>query len=120
MHCDVNLDPCFLFSFFVGLSFFPSVVHTVFSSAGAFNGDLSAWNVGAVTNMQQSKYALAVPLALSPDRVLFWGLLFFLFSFFWCALMFYNVDPYFLSSLFLPLGLLFFPVVHSVFFCWCL
>ena len=33
----------------------PSFFATVFSSASAFNGDLSQWNVASVTNMYASK-----------------------------------------------------------------
>ena len=46
----------------------------VFLSAVDFNGDLSKWQVGEVTTMQQSTYNLS-PLPLQ-DRVFFWLLLF--------------------------------------------
>ena len=46
-----------VFLFFVA----PSLA--VFSGASAFNGDISAWNVGAVTAMSQSTYTLSPPLS---------------------------------------------------------
>ena len=55
----------------------------VFSNAAAFNGDLSKWNVGAVTLMFESTYTLSL---LTLRSALFVGVR-FLLSFFWCALM---------------------------------
>jgi len=51
----------------VGLVFLFSLLHpfsflAVFYGASAFNQDVSTWNTGAVTDMQQSKCTLSLPL----------------------------------------------------------
>jgi surface protein len=56
-----------------GLSLFfvaPFSLLAVFESASVFNQDVSTWNTGAVTNMQQSKYTLSP--SLWPRRLPLW------------------------------------------------
>ena len=70
--------------FFFSTHFYPwtflCCCGAVFLGAAAFNGDLSAWQVGKVTTMIQSTFTL-IPLPLQ-DRVFFWQLL-FPFFFLW-------------------------------------
>jgi surface protein len=47
-----------------------------FSSKAMFNANISAWDVGKVTNMRDSTYTFPPPLQ---DRVFFWLLLYFSF-----------------------------------------
>ena len=46
----------FCFQFHVTLYFNTYTTHAVFFQANVFNGDLSQWYVGAVTDMSGSKY----------------------------------------------------------------
>ena len=72
----------FLFSNpFLSLDFSLLLCGAVFYFANDFNGDLSAWEVGKVTNMGQSKYTLSPPP--SSRSVFFWLLHFLIFHF--CA-----------------------------------
>jgi surface protein len=71
----------------------------VFYNAGDFNGDLSKWQVGKVTNVQSSTYSPPPPLQ---DRVFFW---LFLFSFFFVSaliLFLNNALPSFFFNHFYP------------------
>ena len=79
----------------------------VFQSKSTFNANISAWQVGEVTDMEQSTYTLSPP---SPRSGLFW-LLFFPF-FFWVST----------NSFFEQCSLLFFFPTHFVtwtFLCCC-
>jgi surface protein len=63
----------------LGLFFVVAVCGAVFRLAGAFNGDLSAWEVGKVTNMGYSTYTLFFPLSKIGS---FFGCFYFPSSFF--------------------------------------
>ena len=73
------LSPLFFSNPFLSLDFSLLLCGAVFYNAAAFNGDLSAWDVGKVTGdpfngMERSTYTfLSRP---SPNRGFFWLLLF--------------------------------------------
>ena len=56
---------------------FSLLLRAVFAGARYFNGDLSSWEVGKVTNMGESTYTLSPP---SPRSGFFFGCFFFPFS----------------------------------------
>ena len=110
----------FFFNLFLSLDFSLSLCccGAVFNGATAFNGDLSAWQVGKVTTMQSSTYTLPSPLQ---DRVFFWLLLFPLLLSVAALILFLNtmLSPHFFSHPFLSLD---FSLLLwcSVLDCWCL
>ena len=63
------LSPLFFSIQFLTLDFSLLLCGAVFDKAGAFNGDLSTWQVGEVTRMDYSTYTLFPPLQ---DRFFFW------------------------------------------------
>ena len=67
------------------------VVWSVFHVAAAFNGDLSAWQVGKVTNMHESTYMYT----LWKIRVYFWVFLFLSSSFYICSALIFFSNPFF-------------------------
>ena len=77
------------FSFFANpflhvlLNFFLCCCGTVFWNARAFNGDLSTWQVGKVTDMRESTFTLFPP---SPRSGLFWAVSCFSSSLFYVLL----------------------------------
>ena len=65
--CGLNREPCCCLCGGFGLSLFfvaPFSLLAVFSSASAFNQDVSNWNTGAVTTMNLSKCTLSLSLPL--------------------------------------------------------
>ena len=91
--------------------FFVLLRGAVFQSAGAFNSDLSSWDVGKVTNMAFSTYTLSPP---SPRSVLVLAVSFLLLLSVSALILFLN--NVLSSSFFQPIfivGLFFFDVVVS-------
>ena len=109
----------FFFNPFLSLDF-SLLLCAVFSYAGAFNGDLSAWRVGELMTMNGSTYTLSLPLHQVGG---FFGCFYFPFFFLWqhwfyfwtqCSLLLF-LQPHFLSLNFSLLLLW-----CSVSKCWCL
>ena len=102
------LSPLLIFStHFYRWTFHCCCCGAVFYNAGAFNGDLSQWDVGKVTTMINSTYTLSpihVPLQ---DRVLFSAVSFPLLPFF-CA-----CTDYFIFDQCFPFNALFFSKCFS-------